>query len=751
VILRFARYAAFIFLFVAAAVLGTVSGVLFAFTGDLPAISALDDYAPATVTRVYGLDNQLVGEFATERRVVVRYEDIPEHLRHAILAAEDADFERHFGLSLPRIVVTAIKDLVQFRKAAGASTLTQQLARKLFLTDERTWERKIKEALLSIQIEKRYTKREIFTMYCNQMYFGHGAYGVEAASQLYFGKSVKDLTLEEAALIAGILQGNVRQSPYVNMQAALRRRNYTLDRMAEEGYITRARAEAAKKTPIVVRGEPGGRGSVAPYFQEEIRKALEPRLGAKRLYEGGLSIYTSLDVRLQKAATEALRRGLRRLDKVRGFRRPARNVLDEGRSLDAFDHPRWHRPVSIGDIVPALVTGLERGRAIRVRIGDRPGLIAPEGYAWTRRAPDRLVRPGDLVEMAVTGVDPATGAWVGALEQEPLIEGALLAIDNHTGQIRAMVGGYDFERSQFNRAVQALRQVGSAFKPFVYAAAIDRGYTPVSIIMDLPRSFSAGPDQPPYTPENYDRRYEGPITLRHALEQSRNVPAVVLMAELGPETVTAYARRFGITSPLPPYLSVALGSAEMTLLELTRAFSVFANQGVLMEPYGVLQVVDRDGTVIEAHHPQARDAIRADTAFIMTQLLRGVVLRGTAAKAAALDWPLAGKTGTTDEYTDAWFVGFDPDLTVGVWVGYDQKKPIGPNMTGAEAALPIWIDFIQAYIAGRSARPAFEAPDNILWVTVDRQTGRPVDEGTPGAIREAFIAGTQPGVGFFRP
>lgn len=750
VVLRVARYALLVGSFVAAAVLGTVSGVLFAFTGDLPAISALDDYTPATVTRVYGIDNQVVGEFATERRVVVRYEDIPDHLRHAVLAAEDADFERHFGLSLPRILVTAVKDLIQFRKAAGASTLTQQLARKLFLTDERTWERKIKEAILSVQIEKRYTKREIFTMYCNQMYFGHGAYGVEAASQLYFGKSVKDLTLEEAALIAGILQGNVRQSPYVNMQAALRRRNYTLDRMAEEGYITRERAEAAKKTPIVVRGDPSGRPSIAPYFQEEIRKALEARVGAKLLYEGGLSIYTSLDARLQAAANEALARGLRRLDKIRGFRRPARNVLAEGHTLDGFRHPRWARPIRVGDIVPAVVTGVERGRIIRVRVGDRPGVIDRDGYAWTRRTPDRLVQPGDLVEIALTGTDPATGAWVGTLEQEPLIEGALLAIDNHTGQIRAMVGGYDFGRSQFNRAVQALRQVGSAFKPFVYAAAIDRGYTPVSILQDVPTSFPAGPDQPPYVPENYDRTYEGPITLRHALEQSRNVPAVALMAELGPETVVAFARRLGVTSPLPPYLSVALGSAEMTLLELTRAYSVFANQGVLVDPYSILRVTDREGHVIEEHHPQAHDAIRADTAFLMTQLLRGVVLRGTAAKAASLDWPLAGKTGTTDDYTDAWFVGFDPDLTVGVWVGYDQKKPIGPNMTGAEAALPIWIDFMKAYIAGRTMRPEFGAPDNILWVTVDRRTGRPVDEATPGAIREAFIAGTQPGVSFPR-
>lgn len=748
-VIRLARHALVIGVFILAAVLGTVSGVLFAFTDDLPRISALDDYMPATITRVYALDNTLVGDFATQRRVIVRYDQIPEQLRQAILAAEDAGFERHFGLSIPRIVITAIRDLTRFSKAAGASTLTQQLARKLFLTDEKTWERKIKEALLSIQIEKRYTKREIFELYCNQMYFGHGAYGVEAAAQLYFRKSIADLTLEEAALIAGILQRNVRQSPYVNMSAALRRRNYALDRMAEEGFIPRARAEEAKKAPIIVRGEPGGQDSLAPYFQEEVRRHLEARYGAKALYEGGLTVQTTLDPKLQGAANEALARGLRRLDKLQGFRRPARNLVDEKLPLDAFQHPRWHRAVAAGDVVPALVTGIDRGR-ILVRVGPQTGLIDSKGYAWTRRTPERLVRTGDLVEIAVTGSDEKTGALVGTLEQEPVVQGAVLAVENRTGQIRAMAGGYDFAKSKFNRAVQAQRQVGSAFKPFVYAAAIDRGYTPASIIEDVPRTFPAGPDQPPYEPQNYDKKHEGPITLRHALEQSRNVPAVTVMNDIGPESVTAFARRLGIESALPPYLSVALGSAEATLLELVRAYSVFPHQGVLMEPFGVLKVTDREGNVLEENRPRARDAIRADTAFVMVSLLRGAVLRGTATKAAALGWPLAGKTGTTDDYTDAWFIGFDPDITLGVWVGYDQKKPIGPGMTGSEAALPIWIDIMKAYLEGRTAPPDFEPPGNIVFVTVDRQTGRPVDEGTPGTIPEVFIAGTQPGTGFPR-
>src|SRR5215212_10598425 len=347
---RLARSAGLIVLFLIAAVLGITTGVIFAYAGDLPQISALDDYAPSTITRVYGSRGEVLGEFAIQRREVIAYEAISPKLRQAIMAAEDSEFEQHFGLSIPRIIATLVKDIIERRKAAGASTLTQQLARKLFLTDEKTWERKIKEALLAIQIEKRYTKHEIFTLYCNQMYFGHGVYGVEAASRLYFAKSAKDLTLEEAALIAGILQGNIRQSPYVNMEAALRRRNYTLGRMADVGYITPAQAEAARKTPITVRPDPPTQSSAAPYFLEEVRKELEARYGAKQLYENGLSIQTGLDVHLQEAANRALDEGLRRVDKRRGFRKPRRNIITEGHTLEKFEHPRWDRPMAVGDI-----------------------------------------------------------------------------------------------------------------------------------------------------------------------------------------------------------------------------------------------------------------------------------------------------------------------------------------------------------------------------------------------------------------
>jgi penicillin-binding protein 1A len=743
------RRAVIVALFLIAAALGIATGVIFAYAGDLPRISALDDYAPSTISRVYGARGDVVGEFAIERREIIPYERISSNLEQAILAAEDHTFYQHIGLSIPRIVVTLIKDIIE-RRMHGASTLTQQLTRKLFLTDDKTWERKIKEAILAIQIEKRYTKREIFTLYCNQMYFGHGVYGVEAASRLYFGKSAKDVSIEEAALIAGILQGNVRQSPYVNRDAAMRRRNYTLGRMAEVGYITAAQAEDLKKKPIVTRPDPPGQSaSAAPYFLEEVRRELEGRYGAKQLYENGLSIQTALDLRLQEAASQALNDGLRRIDKRRGFRKPRRNVIAEGHTIETFRQPRWDRPMSVGQIVPAVVTAVDTS-AIQLRVGSMRVTVDKKGYAWTNKpSPAQLVTRGDLVETKLVAMGDATTAATGTLEQAPEVEGAVLILDNRTGQVKTMIGGYSFERSKFNRATQAYRQVGSGFKPFVYTAAIDSGYTPITMLMDTPVSFPVGAGQPAYAPLNYDREFEGPITLRRALEQSRNVPAVRVMDQLGPNQVIAYARRLGLESPLPPYLAVALGAAEATLVEMTSAYSVFPNQGVRMRPYSVLKVSDREGNVLEENRPEPKDAIRADTAFVMTNLLRGVVQRGTAAKAAALNWPVGGKTGTTDDYTDAWFIGFDPDITIGVWTGFDQKRTMGPAGTGADSALPIWMDIMKAWIATRKdTAPTFEAPGNIVFVSVDRGSGNPALEGTPGAIQESFISGTQPGSGF---
>jgi penicillin-binding protein 1A len=747
-----ARHAGLAALFVVAALLGTASGVLFAYSDDLPAISALDDYAPDTITRVLGRDQTVVGEFAVERRVVLRYDDIPLQLRQAILAAEDSGFFEHFGLSFTGLARAVVTNLIEMRKAGGASTLTQQLARKLFLTDEKTWERKVKELLLAVQIEKRYTKQEIFTLYCNQMYFGHGAYGVEAAALLYFGKSVADLTVEESAMIAGILQGNARQSPYVNPAAALRRRNYALDRMADEGFLTAEAAAEAKARPIVTRGDPARENTFAPYYLEEVRKYLENHYGAQQLYESGLTVRTPLDNRLQRITTRALDVGLRRVDKRRtGFRRAQINVMQGDAQLGAFRHERWQRPMVPGDIVPALVervdaAGTAPGHAA-LRIGTIRAELTRESFQWTRRRDaTQVVTVGDLVDVELLTVDGTNRTATVRLEQTPLLEGAVVAIENRSGHVLAMVGGYSFARSKFNRATQALRQIGSTFKPILYTAAIDRGLTPATMLDDEPTTFDAGPGQPPYTPRNYDGQFDGPLTLRTALERSRNIPAVKVMEMLGPGQVVPYAARFGLPGSLPPFLSSALGAGESTLIALTSAFSVFPNHGVRMEPVQVLSVADREGVLLEEHQPVPRDAIRADTAYVMTSMLRGVVQRGTAASAAALDWPLAGKTGTVNDYTDAWFVGFDPEITLGVWLGYDEKKPIGNGETGTTAALPIWIDIMKAYLEGRdrTTAPAFDAPGNIVFITVDRYSGEPVDDGITPTITEAFIAGTQP-------
>lgn len=746
VVVRVARQALLVALFATAAALGAASGVVFVYAEDLPEISALDDYAPSATTRVLANDGRTVGEFATQRRVVVAYDDISPLIRQAIMATEDDQFESHFGISIQRIVVTLIKDFVKGERK-GASTLTQQLAKNLFLSPEKTWSRKVKEALLAIQLEKRFTKQELFTFYANTVHFGHGTYGVEAAARLYFNKSAKDVSLTEAALIAGIVQTPARQSPFVSVDNARTRRNYALSRMAAVGYISTEESRTAQAEPIVTVGQPTPEPTVAPYFLEEVRQHLEQKYGSQPLYEGALTVETTLDIRLQEAANRALDTGLRRIDKRRGYRKPTTNVAADKRTVGTFEHRRWRRPIVEGQVVPAVVVGVE-GQRLLVRIGPERAVVEPEGYKWTRRRVEQLAQPGDIIEVRV-GPRGADSSWTSlTLEQEPLVEGALLVLENRTGRVLAMTGGYDFERSKFNRAVQAMRQIGSTFKAFVYTAAIDRGYTPVSRLIDEPVSYDAGEGQPRYEPLNYDKTFEGPITLRHALEVSRNVPAVRMMDAVGPQTVVDYARRFGLKGPLPPFLSLALGAGEATLMEITSAFSAFPNEGTRMTPFLVTKVTDRQGDVLENNRPESVEVLRADTAYVMTNLFRGVVQRGTAASAAALKWPLGGKTGTTDDYTDAWMIGFDPELTVGVWVGRDQKKPLGPNESGAVAALPIWMDFWKSAIEGREAPPEFAPPANILTVSVDRQSGEPCVSSDAPCLEEVFISGTQPGVTF---
>jgi penicillin-binding protein 1A len=756
IVIRVAKSATIVAAFLLAAMAGIASGVLFAYAGDLPQITALDNYTPSTITRVYSAQGQVIGEFATQRRVVVGYDDINPLLREGIIATEDADFERHVGINVWRMISAAITDVVERRRAQGASTLTQQLARNLKeqfgLTNEKSLERKVREIILAVQIEKRYTKREIFTIYCNQMYMGHGAYGVEAASRLYFNKSNKQLTLDEAALIAGLFQLPERQSPFVDMKRATTRRNIVLQRMADEHYITQAQADEAKRKPIVTRGQPTQPPGVAPFFVEEVRKHLERQYGAKVLYENGLSVTTTLDAKLQDLANRAIEHGLRTYDKRHGWRKPTRNVLADNQTIETARDERWNRPIAVGDVVPAIVVTAPKTGAARLRIGKYHADLTRDGYTWTyKTSAEALFKPGDVVDVAVTKVDAGAQTLGVKLEQTPLAEAALIAIDNHTGQIKAMVGGWSFGRSKFNRSIQAFRQIGSTFKPIVYTAAIDRGYTPVSIINDEAVTYPQ-PVGPAYSPTNYDHTFLGPITLRYALEESRNIPAIKMMDMLGPKTVLEYAKRFGFEENFPPYLPIALGAGDATLLEVTSAYTTFPNGGVRMKPFMVLNVKDRDGNLLEENRSEPSDVIHADTAFVMTNMLRGILSpRGTGARAAAMasTWPLAGKTGTVDDNTDAWFIGFDPDITVGVWIGNDDKrKSLGTAEQGSLAALPMWMEFMQGYIEGRVDKddpPTFQAPGNIVFMPVDPKTGAPVAPATSGAIDEAFVAGTQPG------
>ena len=733
-----------------AALAGGTTGAMFAYAPDRPEVSTLDDYAPSTITRVYAAGGEEIGQFATERRVIIGYDDIPEVLRNAIISSEDSTFFSHFGVDLRRTAITLVQNVLRWRRR-GASTLTQQLARKVSLDGaaplgpEKLWTRKINELIVTLQIEKRYTKSEIFTLYCNQMYLGSGAYGVEAASRLYFGKPALELKLEEAALIAGIFQLPTRQSPLLNLGLARNRRNYVLGQMADNGFITQAEADAAIAADIVLAERSPRRQLVAPYYVEEVRQHLEASYGAGSLYEDGLEVHTTLDARLQAAANSAVERQLRVLDKRHGYRGPARNVLADGETIEDYEHRRWQFGIVDGDVVPAIVTGTEDG-AIQARIGRYTTSMMPDGFAWTRRrTAEEIVTQGDLIEVRILAVDKAAGVLGTELAQEPEVEAALIALDNRTGRILSMVGGYSFDRSKFNRATQAKRQLGSLFKGILYTAAIDRGYTPAHIIMDEAVCFDPGPEQDPYCPANYKNEFLGPVTLRYALEKSINVPAVQLMHEMGPEAVVAYAQRFGFSSEVPPFLSVALGSAETTLEEITSAYAVFPNRGIRMTPYRITKIVDRNGKVLEENRPEAHDAIRADTAYVMLNILRGVVERGTGQSARSLSWPMGGKTGTVDDFTDGWFVGFDPDITVGVWVGFDVKRSLGASQDGATVALPIWRDFMRAYIEDRPAPESFVPPNNIVFVDVDATTGDVTEPWSANAIREAFVAGTQPG------
>ncbi len=745
--------------------LGALGGWIVAQRLHVPQVDQLASFRPASTTEVYAADGEPVASYALERRVELEPEEIPDFLKQAIVAIEDAEFYEHGGVdpkAIARAALVTARNLVTRQDrliTQGGSTLTQQLALNLFLQREHTLTRKIKEALLAIDIEKRYSKDQILTLYANQIFLGHGAYGVEAAAQLYFDKPASELTLAEGALLAGMIpSANNRYNPFKRPEAALERRNKVLARMLELGYIDPATYDEAVAQPLDV-GLHRDQISTGSYFLEMVRKEVEDRYGTDALYTGGLQVHLTMDRELQLIAERSVRRGLADLEMTYlGWRKPVNVVADLGAETPQ-DHedPSWRLlELQPGTMVRAVVLDVTDKQA-NLKIGDRSAVLKLSGAKWTRIGSlRRILKEGDLVtvllpdelpdELPEAGDEPITVE----LFQEPEIEGALIAMDNRTGAILALVGGYDFERSEFNRAIQSTLQCGSAFKPFVYLTAFEQGYTPADTIFDGPILLPDSSGELTYCPKNFYNRYYGITTIRRALELSFNASAVKMQQLVGGPAVVDVAQRFGISTELHPYASLALGSLEVRLIDLVRAYSGIANLGEIPEPYSISEIYDRDGRLEERFFPRTQRAISAPAAYLMLSVLEGVIDHGTGLSARNIEANLAGKTGTTDKYADAWFIGFTPRITVGVWVGRDVKAPIGKKMTGARAAQPIWNQFITQYLdtlddAARTEE--FSVPPGVVFTPVDYFTGEraiPRCAHHGEVILEAFLDGTEP-------
>ena len=726
-----------------AALTGSVTGYFL--TSDIPEVSRLEDWKPPVVSVLFAADGTPTYQFGGEKRILVDYNQIPPQFIQAIIATEDSRFYHHFGVDPLGISRALTRDLIHLKMKEGGSTLTQQLAKLLFLKPDKTLRRKIQEAVLAMQIEKTYTKREILVFYCNQIYLGHGRYGVETASRFYFGKPAREMSLAESALLAGIVQRPEAYSPIRNPTLALKRRDHVLDRMLDEKYLTPEQARLARAEPFH-RIQPREESELAPYFVEEVRRYLDRTYGEVALYQEGLEVYTTLDPAMQKAANEAMSRGLRAVDKRQGFRPIQTNILhDPKTSLETYKHPDWERPLEVGDLIHGLVTGVDR-KSATVKVGPYEGKVGPAEIQWTHSTtPSSVLHVGDVTLFQIQEIDRQAHRLKLSLDQEPIVEGSLLALDPATGEVKALVGGYDFGRSEFDRVIQSLRQPGSAFKPFVYLAALDSNYTLADTLFDEPTVFMDSKTNGEYQPENYTKKYYGTMTLRTALEESRNIVSVKLLNQVGYRKTIDLATRMGIRSHLNPYPSLALGAAEVSLWDLVSAYSVFPNQGIRVEPHMIREVLDRGGKEREKAHPQVEEVLKPDIAYLMAYALQGVTETGTGAAARVLNRPIAGKTGTTDDLADAWFVGFTPSLVVGVWVGFDQRKSLGVDETGAHVALPIWIDFIQNALKDHTPEK-FPRPSSISFVPVDRRTGlkASVETHCQPIILEAFLRGTEP-------
>lgn len=770
---------------------------------SLPKVDRLADYKPPIVSQVFGDDGSLVGEFYLERRKVIEVNKIPRRLIQAFVAAEDSNFYQHKGLDYLGILRAMFKNVIHLRKKEGASTITQQVAKSMLLTPEKKFSRKLKEAILATRMEKKLSKDEILYIYLNQIYMGAGSYGVQLAAETYFSKNVEQLNLAEMAMLAGLPKAPNSYSPLKHMDKAKERQGYVLERMVKEGYITQAEADHAKTTPIVIRSLKKVNNEQSAYFLEQIRIQLEEKYGEELLYKDGLNIYTTMNAEMQKAAFDAVFNGLKALDKRQGFRGPLKFLTESEvdgyckKIEDGIDYAALRQGSTYHGVVTAV--DATKGDAT-VRVGDRFGTLPKKNMTWAGkltlqnsygRLPEKVkgLSLGSLVEVQIITSDVEKKGAVFALDQTPEAQAALYAMDPRTGGVKAMVGGYDFKKSQFNRATQAKRNPGSAFKPIIYGAALEKGMTAASIIDDSPVEYDSGMAKP-WKPKNYDNIYRGNVTMREALTNSINIVSVKILESIGVGPAVEFAKKLGITSTIEPNLALALGASSVTPQELTAAYGVYASGGYRVTPYFITRVADRDGKILEeiptpslqpftnattavkitltgsseetgqapaaavmpalpvtpvsvSALPPPVQVVSPEVSYIITNLMQSVVNSGTGQRAKAVGRPVAGKTGTTNDMKDAWFVGFIPQLVTGVWVGFDQERSLGAGGSGGQAAAPIWTEFMQRAVAGIPVQN-FTPPANVTFANINPRTGRLAREGSEGSLQECFITGTEP-------
>jgi penicillin-binding protein 1A len=679
---------------------GLLAGLMFGYAFEMPGVEELQRTRPDVISYVYSEDGRILGQFAHEKRILVSYEQIPVSVKHAIVAIEDGNFFKHTGIDFRRFFTAVARDIV-LGERKGASTLTMQLSKMQFTSSEKTIRRKLLDMLYAIEIEKNYSKEQIFTFYCNQIPLGHGTYGLAAAADYYFHKTLDQLTVAESALLAGVIRYPVGYSPINRPKSAVDRRNFVLSRMYEQGYIGAETLAKSREEPLVVYGRNYNQIPAA-HFVEWIRQYMERNYRTEEILRGGLKIHTTLDYQMQEAANRALQEGLKKFDKERRrWSGVEDNLVGKVENLERHFLPEWTQIFYQGMMVQGLVLD-SSAESARVKIGTYTATIHPDDIGWTRqKRVNAILKRGDLALFTIKRINQAEKIIEAVLDRRPAVQGGVLAIENRTGAIKAMVGGFDFQHSKFNRATQARRQPGSVFKPFTYVAAMESGYSPLDTVLDAPVNYPDALGRP-YMPSNSDGEFKGLITMDQALYQSRNVPTIRLANVLGIQKIIEVAGRFGLKGPFPPYLPVALGAAEATLEEVTSAFTVFPNNGVRCLPYFIKRVEDFNGITLEEHQHRVEEVLDPETAGQLLSMLRQVTVRGTAALAGReMKHPLGGKTGTTNNCTDSWFVGFTPSLTAGVWTGHDQKKSLGSRIYGATLALPIWLDMMKEILKDR--------------------------------------------------